>query len=601
LCRLLYMLTRRKDVTNLRAKKITRLSRDMIDSGQDASPVLMLCDLYVQYAPEIACSMPAKFSRPRSTFFRNPDPAWKAEIEGVERQVMKKLSQRTPLQERKNVSFLGKRQHNADSVPEAVSKKARLDQVNVSELTSTTELGKSLVDGKVVFPDRCTSILRDSMFQYLICLEPREDQILRLRHALPYLIEEEFYSLKVGALGANTEQSDKSVALRLEQFRKQDKLLCAMADFCDFMQQTLPELEYFIFRFLSTWDGVHHVDHILRLIARLQPRSFKSLYTQVLQPLYRLFQGGPIQLKLSIVRCLRRLLGNWAEIDWDSHLENPLGFEFNRSDEKDATFDKRERQVKRFVPILGGVDYYKVIFELIGFVDQTLLCGLIVEEDHPLLQLAAGDFYSLVAVLHTKHKLPFVAPPSPGLTYRMLLSSTAVGPSTMASVMKLLLNGFRDLKTKIENQFQEGLDVAPRTTFSNGLDKIEMYNSFIWDYCNALWRDQPIPQPSTEHRTTSLLFKHAEEVGLLDELRGLSPGDTSRAFNLTHSSAFIGLASDFVEACDNPAVNSINDITAEVKESYLDFLKRKNCDGLVEFLCSVISSLNRKRQQTNNV
>ena len=60
---------------------------------------------------------------------------------------------------------------------------------------------------------------------------------------------------------------------------------------------------------------------------------------------------------------------------------------------------------------------------------------LIATSDHLLIQMAALELFDLVCTLNTSHSLPFVVPPSPGLTYRLLLSSNAMVVSRISGIL----------------------------------------------------------------------------------------------------------------------------------------------------------------------
>jgi len=544
ICRILYMLTQRKDVTRFRTEKLQSVIKDLVDTGQDAGPLLLLADLYAQYAPESIPSFSSRFSRPRVGFFRSPDETWASQIGRISSGMEKKrIDASASNKAATSTAFHGKK-----------------DFVALAEVKSSHELGEKLVRGVLSFPDKCSEILEDSMFQYWICAMPDEEKIVRLRQTLPYLVEEEFF--EVEAVQEPSENLLRRNLVKLqekseEQLERQSMLFKAMADFSDFMQQTIPELEHFVLRYLETWNGVHHLENLLRLVARLQPRSTEDMQREILEPLDRLFRVGDVHFKVKIANCLCELVRNWAEIDWESH-----------SDSKSTAFGEH-----RFVPLPRGVDFYIAMFELVGFVDHLLLIALITEKDHPLLQVQVNSFYVMVSGFHTERKLPFVAPPSPGLVYRMLLSDTLIGPSLMAEVLVSFKASVQSLHEK-RNAFQQ---TNPNQA-ANAAGKIRLFNSYWLDYCCMLWLDNPMPEGDA-----SLLLKDARRTGLLEEVseRGMSRNEFAKVFSITDSLPFAGVAA-----------SSESDLTSEKgKCEFLEELKRKHCTGLVRFLKSFVTSL----------
>lgn len=623
LCRLLYMLTRRKDVSVFRAERLGSLIGNQIETGQDAGPLLLLNDLYAQYAPDLLGVAPAKFTRPRLGFFRSPDEAWGAAIEAVsrrersraresvreasyDRQNNEKLEDlaRTTVKERHPDRSKGQRRRGrptaaelnakgVEGLPEALSSRTRDDEVNVGEVRSTRELANALAKGKLVFPDRCSAILRDTMFQYLLCVEPRDDQVMRLRQTLPYLIEEDFFSLRRGAIGSasrplSRHSKDNDERARSALLSSQETLMIAMAEFADFMQQTLPEFENFVIRYLETWNGVHHTLPLLRLIARLQPRSYEDLRRDILMPLHRVFQTADIEAKAHILNCLHELIRNWAEIDWESHMDRA-----REQDDSTSTTNGSKQLQHRFVPLPGGVNYFKVLFELIGFLDQLLVMGLVLEDDHAYIQVIAADVFSTMARLHSDHGLPFIVPPSPGIVYRMLLSPSCVGVSAMGQVLVDFLQGFSRLREDIQAKYGNeaaGARHASKQGFNNGTNKIDLFNAYIWDYCQVLWFNTPLPKQSEDEAdaVSSLLFRNAQERGLLNAFTrvGMSRGDVGYALGMTSGAAFSGLAADLAERTGLDSVKELETI------DFLRHLQKNHCTGLYNFMTTYIAALN---------
>ncbi|GBG33287.1 Centromere protein I [Hondaea fermentalgiana] len=507
LCRLLYMLTRRKDVTVFRAERLGALVSNLIETGQDAGPLLLLSDLYAQYAPDLLGTVPSKFARPRLGFFRSPDEAWGADLKAVSRRAPRKRAK-----------------SKESSAPPQTTQKER-------------------------HPDRSYGMKR----------EARNDKVEELPEALT----------------SRARDDDVNVG--------EAKLMLAMADFADFMQQTLPELENFCIRYLETWNGAHHTDALLRLVSRLQPRNYEDLRRDVLLPLQRVYQTASVQVKARIISCLHCLMQNWAIIDWETHLDRSSGAPHRPG-------RKQGGAQHRFVPLPGGVNYYKVLYELIGYTDQLLVQGLVSERDHPLLQVAAADFFGSVARLHAEHGLPFIVPPSPGVVYRMLLAPSCVGVSAMAQVLVDYLQGFTQLREDIRARAQSEADAMQRARqrgFSNGIEKIDIFNAYIWDYCQILWFGKAAPGAAPEP-VGSLLFRDAERHGLVRGLERVEVSDTEvgRAFGMMTSAPFAGFAADLAERTGLDHAHQLDPL------DLLNHLRKNNCHGLQVFMKTFIAALN---------
>lgn len=223
-----------------------------------------------------------------------------------------------------------------------------------------------------------------------------------------------------------------------------------------------------------------------------------------------------------------------------------------------------------------------------------LVAGLITEQDHPSLLLSSCHFYRTVADLHQHNNFPFVIPPSPGLTYRMLLSPSAVGPSLLCDILFRFKDAFKVLKATAQQQMDMFNDV--HETLKLSLDKLSLYNSYILDTCNILWLLKPLPKSlidgsatRKEGETESSLFSNTTiSSGLLEYLKNISNKTIANAFSITHSIAFASLAHSFQEKKNASQL----EWDVSLKAEYLEFLESHiGCVGLAKFLRNFISSL----------
>jgi len=218
--------------------------------------------------------------------------------------------------------------------------------------------------------------------------------------------------------------------------------------------------------------------------------------------------------------------------------------------------------------------------------------ALIQENDHPLLQVCATALYHTVANLNTKHQVPFVLPPSPTLVYRMLMSPTAIGVSSMCGILSEYKQSFQSLK----NIVNEHGDEHPSALYRSGLEKISVYNSYILDFCNALWKNNPVrPEEQEKNSVKSLLCRHAHETGLFTWFEKADISYVQKAFNLTDSIAFVCFFNDFME---ENGFQETDSVSAEKKFGYLAFLsKERGCKGIVDFLATFIKPVNELRKR----
>jgi len=79
-------------------------------------------------------------------------------------------------------------------------------------------------------------------------------------------------------------------------------------------------------------------------------------------------------------------------------------------------------------------------------------------------------------------------------------------------------------------------------------------------------------------------------------LQGLPKGSLEYAYSLTHSVAFAGYASEFLQARGMPPGTSPRVIRGSLRVAFLAFLRAKGLEGMDDFLYTCISSLLERRQ-----
>jgi hypothetical protein len=83
-----------------------------------------------------------------------------------------------------------------------------------------------------------------------------------------------------------------------------------------------------------------------------------------------------------------------------------------------------------------GQQHLEAVHSLGCQLDRMATLLLVASEDHVVLQLAVLDLLDLMAAFNTDFDLPFILPPSPGVTYRLLLASNALAVSRIAGVLQ---------------------------------------------------------------------------------------------------------------------------------------------------------------------
>jgi hypothetical protein len=172
----------------------------------------------------------------------------------------------------------------------------------------------------------------------------------------------------------------------------------------------------------------------MTLIANLTPRSYESLYADILRPMHALFVSGTTAWRAAWLETLGRLIAAWASVDWVGWREGGGGA---GGDWPRCPFP--------FGPPPARVDYFRVLRSLLAHADQLCALALQASGDHPTVQAAVGGLLSIATRLRSDWGAPFVAAPGRAIVYRFLLAPTSFGPSVMAGILARYLGEFKSL------------------------------------------------------------------------------------------------------------------------------------------------------------
>jgi hypothetical protein len=229
--------------------------------------------------------------------------------------------------------------------------------------------------------------------------------------------------------------------------------------------------------------------------------------------------------------------------------------------------------------------------ELIHWTDDLILKGFLLDGGgHELLRAAAIDFFAAVCDL-TDH-CTFLAAPSPAIAYRLLQSKSALHVDRVCHLLVKYKVTFQKLKQRQEQEARTDDTVS-------GLDRVKIFNCFVWDFCSVLWRCSPPPNPhvsekesssSSTSRTLSILY-----TDLRPETQAqlyTAADKVASTLSITHSAVFAGYASAFLKTQlpDQPKP-SPDLIRGKLKVKYLDYLKTCGMEGIHSFLSSFVGSL----------
>ncbi|KAF9955287.1 hypothetical protein BGZ72_003846 [Mortierella alpina] len=409
-------------------------------------------------------------------------------------------------------------------------------------------------------------------------------------------------------------------------------ILSKVVDVTVMIKDLLPVMEYFLMPYLRVWNGVDYQKEIFTLLTYLRPRAYEELYVHFLKPLYGLFYiMGPIW-KGELILCYSRLLQRWAQFKWRDYLE--LG--------KNPRLPRQGLEGLRrlFTKLAPNVDYMQTIRAFIGHVDNISSVALEMEGDHLAVQHGVLSFFDLTSTLTGTYRLPLaVVIPDSTIVYRCFLSSSGMSVSRICGIVYQFKQAFEAFEQDQQLQYEllvqsqlshrEGAagDIddpeklaampAPQEIPGYSREYVVLFNSFVMDICNFLWRNRAFNKSDKNARGFLMdqqAIGHTRQV-CVDG--GLS---MNNMHSITHSLALSGFSARFLRSLEErngipvekrlkapastPALKDmvskggLNMTFDEYRIQYLDHLEAKGFEGVSQFLFDCITNLLQRKLQS---
>ncbi|KAG0250868.1 hypothetical protein BG011_008026 [Mortierella polycephala] len=575
LCHLLYYLTRRDDVKSFRIRKLQDL---LLIVGKE--PALTgLLHIYKSYRPELIMT-PLPLTN--QTIFKCPDQT----TANLIAELQEKWSHLGTNQSY-DISFTG-------SKDPIVRSKAKRQKLAHSSIPDTLSIYRKGADGKALplsqiasldslvahidtlaLPDQLSSVLSSRLLQHVLCLQPSHLIVERISYWLGQELMDLWY------------WTEKTEATRA--------------------------------RFATILSKVVEVTMTIKA----------KLFGQFLKPLHGLFYLlGPVW-KGELLLCYTNLLQRWAQFRWKDYLEFGKGPYLPKQGQEGLR--------RLFSKLAPNVDYMQSIREFIKHVDRISGVALEMEQDHIAIQHGVLSFFDLVSTFTEAYKLPLaVIIPDSTTVYRCFLSDSGMAVSRICGVVYQYKQAFE----AFEHEQQLQYELLVQSQLSNKDDAgdgpgktpnlpppievpgysreyVVLFNSFVMDICNFLWRNRAFNK-SDKNARGFLMDQHA--IGHAKQIcmgGGLS---MNNMLSLTHSLAMSGYSARFLRSLeerdsvpverrlkapasapalkDMVAKGGLNMTFEEYRIQYLDFLEQKGFQGISQFLYDCITNLLQKKLQS---
>ncbi|KAG0348256.1 hypothetical protein BG004_005575 [Podila humilis] len=615
LCHILYFMTRREDVKPFRIRKLLDLQ---VIVGKE--PALMgLLHIYKTYVPELILT-PLQLSN--RTIFKCPDQDMATNISQVQdkwRILNASLDGSTEFGGSKDpIERIGSKRQKLWHIPDVLSvyrKGESDDSMPLSQISSVNALVQHI--DNLALPDQLASILSNRLLQHVLALQPSNSIVERISYWLGQELSDLWY------------WDNKTDTTRARFGHILSKVVAVTM----VVKDLLPVIELFLIPFLKVWNGIDYRKDIFTLITYLRPRSFEELYINFLKPVADIFQvSGPVW-KSELILCYSRLLTRWAQIKWSTCLK--LG-------DDPRPFVEGSNDLRRLFSVLSPeVDYMESIRAFIHHVDSLSIAALEVENDHVSVQHGVLSFFDVTSTLTSSYNLPLaVVIPDSAVVYRTFLSDSAMAVSRICGIVHQYKQAFETFEQDLQDQYESLVQALVESKLAEGepvdeedlpqpppmkvkgydRDYVVLFNSFVMDICNFIWRNRAFNKIDKNARGFLLDDQVIAHVKTVCTDGGLH---LNSMLSVTHSMAFSGFSARFVKSLESeeqipsskhlkgaPTVAILKQSAAEgglampydeLRVRYLDNLEQAGCKGTLEFLFDCISNLSQRRDQSEKI
>ncbi|KAG0038181.1 hypothetical protein BGZ82_000862 [Podila clonocystis] len=298
--------------------------------------------------------------------------------------------------------------------------------------------------------------------------------------------------------------------------------------------------------------------------------------------------------KSELLLCYTQLLTRWSQFKWNEYLKLGRGPRLPVEGVKDLR--------RLFSSLSPDIDYMETFHAFIHHVERLSVVALEVESDHVVVQHGVLSFYDLLSTLTATYRLPLaIVIPDSAIVYRTFLSDSAMAVSRMCGIVYQYKKAFEVFEQELQNQYDDLVQAMIEAKIADGetvdeedlpqpppievkgynREYVVLFNSFVMDICNFLWRNRAFNKSDKNSRGFLMdrFLKDLEDYEGIPADKRLKAPPTSGA--LKESAVKGGLAMTI----------------DEYRIQYLDSLEKDGCKGLAEFLFDCIANLYTRRTQ----
>lgn len=164
-----------------------------------------------------------------------------------------------------------------------------------------------------------------------------------------------------------------------------------------------------------------------------------------------------------------------------------------------------------FSSLSPDIDYMETFHAFIHHVERLSVAALEVENDHVVVQHGVLSLYDLMSTLTATYRLPLaIVIPDSAIVYRTFLSDSAMAMTRMCGIVYQYKKAFEVFEQELQNQYDDLVQAMIEAKIADGetvdeedlpqpppivvkgynREYVVLFNSFVMDICNFLWRNR---------------------------------------------------------------------------------------------------------------